>query len=102
MPPIWAKLANATKAQQRAVLQFVIDDKKRNCAEPELQFIVNTSNLRLVKNLAFKLTSLTSVYSGLTPFLFFEQIEQEAYEANATCRSLMSGTAAQQAPPRQT
>jgi len=31
--------------------------------------------------------------SGLTLFLFFEQMEQEAYEANATCGSLMSGVA---------
>ena len=29
LPPIWAELANATKAQQLAVLQFAIDDKKR-------------------------------------------------------------------------
>jgi hypothetical protein len=93
LPPIWAELANATKAQQLAVLQFAIDDKKRNCAEPELQFIVNASNLQLVKNLAFELTSLTSVSSGLTPFLFFEQMEQEAYEANSTWSSLMSGAA---------
>ena len=93
LPPIWAELANATKAQQLAVLQFVIDDKKRNYAEPELQFTVNASNLQLVKNLAFESTSLTSVSSGLTPFLFFEQMEQEAYEANATWGSLMSGAA---------
>ena len=72
LPPIWAELANATKAQQLAVLQFAtIDDKKRTCAEPELQFIVNASTLQLVKNLAFELTSLTSMSSGLTPFFFF-------------------------------
>jgi len=49
LPPIWAELANATKAQQLAILQFAIDDKKRTCAEPELQFIVNASTLQLVK-----------------------------------------------------
>jgi len=93
LPPIWAELANMTKAQQLAILQYAIDDKKRNCAEPELQFIVNASNLQLVKNLAFKMTSLSSVSSGLTLFIFFEQMEQEAYEANATWGSLMSGAA---------
>jgi len=93
LPPIWAELANATKAQQLAILQFAIDEKKRACAEPELQFIVNSSTLQLVKNLSFEMASLHSVSTGLTPFLFFEQMEQEAYEANATWGSLMSGVA---------
>ena len=48
----------------------------------------------MVKTLAFKMTSITSITSGLTPFLFFEQIEQEAYEAVTTWDALMSGTAA--------
>ena len=46
LPLVWAEFANATKAQQLAVLQFAIDDKKRSCAEPDLQFIVNASTLQ--------------------------------------------------------
>ena len=92
-PPIWAELANATKAQQLAILQVAVDDKKRTCTKPELQFIVNASTLQLVKYLAFEMTSLSSVSTGLMQFLFFEQMEQEAYEANDTWGSLMSGVA---------
>ena len=48
----------------------------------------------MVKILAFKMISITSITSGLTLFLFFEQMEQEAYEAVTTWDALMSGTAA--------
>ena len=94
LPPIWKELANTGKGQQLSVLQFAIDDQKRHCAEPEIQFILNPNILQMVKTLAFKMTSMTSVTSGLTPFLFFEQMEQEAYEAVTTWDALMSGTAA--------
>ena len=94
LPPIWKELANTGKGQQLSVLQFAIDDQKRHCAEPEIQFILSPNILQIVKTLAFEMTSMTSVTSGLTPFLFFEQMEQEAYEAVTTWDALMSGTAA--------
>ena len=94
LPPIWKELANTGKGQQLSVLQFAIDDQKRHCAEPEIQFILSPNILQMVKTLAFEMTSMTSVTSGLTPFLFFEQMEQEAYEAVTTWDALMSGTAA--------
>ena len=95
LPPIWNELANTGKGQQLSVLQFAVDDQKRQCAEPEIQFILSPNILQLVKNLAFEMTSMMSVMTGLTPFLFFfEQMEQEAYEAVTTWDALMSGTAA--------
>jgi hypothetical protein len=94
LPPIWKELANTGKGQQLSVLQFAIDDQKRQCAEPEIQFIVSPNILQIVKTLAFEMTSLTSVTTGLNPFLFFEQMESEAYEAVTTWDALMSGTAA--------
>ena len=94
LPPIWNELANTGKGQQLSVLQFAVDDQKRQCAEPEIQFILSPNILQLVKNLAFEMTSMMSVTTGLTPFLFFEQMEQEAYEAVTTWDALMSGTAA--------
>ena len=94
LPPIWKELANTGKGQQLSVLQFAVDDQKRQCAEPEIQFIVSPNMLQIVKTLAFEMTSLTSVTTGLNPFLFFEQMESEAYEAVTTWDALMSGTAA--------
>ena len=91
---IWRELANTGKGQQLSVLQFPVDDQKQQCAEPEIQFILSSNILQLVKNLAFEMTSMMSVTTGLTPFLFFEQMEQEAYEAVTTWDALMSGTAA--------
>ena len=94
LPPIWTELANTGKGQQLSVLQFAIDDQKRMCAEPEVQFILSPNILQIVKTLAFEMTSLTSVTTGLNPFLFFEQMEEEAHRAVTTWDALMSGTAA--------
>ena len=93
LPPIYKELANGTKAQQLTILQFAVDEMKRRCAEPDIQLIVDASLLQLVRNLAFELPDINSVTNGLTPFLFFERLEDEAYKASATWDALMNGTA---------
>ena len=93
LPPFWRKLASAPKAQQLSVLQFALDEKKQSSVEPEIQFIASASLLTLLKTLSFELTSVNSVGSCLNAFSFFEQLEQEAYEASAIWEALMDGTA---------
>ena len=93
LPPFWREFAQATKSNQLSVLQFSVDEMKRRCIEPDLQFIVDPSMLQLVKNIAFEMPSLDSLTGGLTAFLFFEKMEAEAYLANATYATLMNGTA---------
>lgn len=93
LPGIYKELANASKSQQLSILQFAVDEMKRRCAEPDIQLIVDASLLQLVKNLAFELPDINGVTNGLTPFLFFERLEAEAYESSATWNALMSGTA---------
>ena len=93
LPPFWKEFAQATKANQLSVLQFAIEETKRRCLEPDLQFIVDPSMLQLVKNVAFEMPSLDSLTGGLTTFLFFEKVEAEAYLANTTYATLMNGTA---------
>ena len=93
LPSIYKELANGTKAQQLSILQFAVDEMKRRCAEPDIQLIVDASILQLVKNLAFELPDINGVANGLTPFLFFERLEAEAYESSATWTALMGGTA---------
>jgi hypothetical protein len=93
LPPFWREFAQATKSNQLSVLQFAVDEMKRRCVEPDLQFIVDPSMLQLVKNIAFEMPSLDSLTGGLTAFLFFEKMEAEAYLSNATYATLMNGTA---------
>ena len=93
LPGIYKELANASKSQQLSILQFAVDEMKRRCAEPDIQLIMDASHLQLVKNLAFELPDINGVTNGLTPFIFFERLEAEAYEASATWNALMSGTA---------
>jgi len=93
LPPFWREFASAPKSQQLAVLQFAIDDKKRDSVEPEIQFIATVNLLTLLKTLAFESNSVNSVGSGFDAFLFYEQLEQEAYEASVTWEALMDGSA---------
>ena len=45
-----------------------------------------------MNNLAIELPYINGIANGLTPFLFFEWLESEAYESSATWNTLMSGT----------
>ena len=60
--------------------------------ELEIQFIASASLLTLMKAMSFELRSVNSVGSGLNDFLFYEQLEQEAYKASTTWEALMNGT----------
>jgi len=92
LPPIWKELALAPKAQQLSVLQLALDEKNQATMEPDIQFIASANLLTVMKTLSFKLTSVNSVVSGLNAFLFYEQLEQEAYETSTTWEALIDGT----------
>jgi hypothetical protein len=94
LPPIWRRLANTKKAQKLQVLQHAVDEVLQNSAEAEVQFIVSAPILQLVLDMAFPMATNESVGTGLQPFMFPEQMPEEALHSRNAFEALYSGGSA--------
>ena len=94
LPEIWRSLTRTKKAGRLNVLQHAIDLAKQACDEPEMQFIATPALLLLFTTINFQMSSMDSIVSGLQPFLFREQLEEDARRSMYTYEALYSGRAA--------
>ena len=78
LPEIWRTLTRTKKAGRLNVLQHAIDTAKQACDEPEMQFIAAPALLLIFTTINFQMSSMDSIVSGLQPFLFGEQLEEDA------------------------
>ena len=76
------------------MLQHAIDLAKQACDEPEMQFITTLALLLIFITINFQMSSMDSIVSGLQPFLFGEQLEEDARRSMYTYKTLYSGGAA--------
>ena len=94
LPDIWQSLTRTKKAGRLNVLQHAIDLAKQACDEPEMQFIATPALLLIFTTVNFQMSSMDSIVSGLQPFLFGEQLEEDARRSMYTYEALYSGGAA--------
>ena len=94
LPDIWGTLTRTKKAGRLNVLQHAIDIAKQACDEPEMQFIATPALLLMFTTINFQMSSMDSIVSGLQPFLFGEQLEEDARRSMYTYEALYSGGAA--------
>jgi hypothetical protein len=91
---VWKDLAKAKKSQQLAILQWAVDKVKDELGDTELQFIVSSSHLEMVKNLRFTILIPNHVATGLQPFQFPEGALEGSTTAQAMYEALYAGTSA--------
>ena len=94
LPEIWRLLTRTKKAGRQNVLQHAIDLVKQACDKPEMQFIAPPALLLIFTTINFQMSSMDSIVSGLQPFLFGEQLEEDAQRSMYTYKALYSGGAA--------
>ena len=91
LPGIWQNLTCTKKTGRLNVLQHAIDIAKQACNEPEMQFIATPALLLIFTMVNFQMSSMYSIVSGLQPFLFGEQLEDEARRSMYTYEALLAG-----------
>ena len=94
LPVIWSKFSNTKKAQKLQVLQHAVDEVIQRSAEAEVQFIVSAPILQLVLDMSFAMATNDSIGTGLQPFMFPEQMPEEALHSRNAFEALYSGGSA--------
>ena len=68
----WTSLAEAPKSQKLSVLQWAIDEAKEEMGMADLVFLATPALLTKVKSLAFAMSDLHEIKSGIQPFALGE------------------------------
>ena len=76
-------MASSLKSQQLSVLQWEIEHIKNKIGKPDLSFTTTPALLKIVKSLAWEMTSNDAVNTRLNNFLLADDIMQEAMGAQS-------------------
>ena len=94
LPPIFARLATATRHNRLPELQWAIDAEKNRLGYTRLHFTAVPALLQLVVSVRWAMSHHDSLSSGLQPYIFGDTTPEEAQEMSNFYQLVTAGDAA--------